>query len=540
MSSVIQSASFKPGFNNYYSQVHGSALALSIAKAASEYDGLMMVLLPDAANTFLLKSEIEYFLGIKDNADQSDNPEPIDNTEHDVPVFTLPDWETLPYDYFSPHQDIISERLETLYRLPRLKKGVLLLPVSSALQKLPTREYIEQQCLMLALEQTIQIETLRHRLSNNGYSCVANVMEHGEFAIRGSIIDLFPMGVDQPIRIELFDDEIESLRFFDPETQLTTNKVDSINLLPAKEYPTDENAIATFRQNWRASFDSNIKNSSMYRDVSNGIFPAGIEYYLPLFFDELSTIFDFIDQSNLLVVHTESFDTAIDGFWNELNERYEQYRHDIERPIVAPLSLYLNKNQLEQNLNQYPKVCLSKKAIRSQHNTELKYRPCPNVQVEHKASDPLSHFRTSTANFNKVLICAESVGRQEVLRELFTKHKIPLTIINDWQSFTATSNGIALTTASPRQGFASDDWLLVCESNLFGSQVLQTRRRQDKGVSPDQLIHSLAELKPGDPVVHVDQGVGRYLGLQSIDAGGMSLFSGPSLGQRNMVGMPHQ
>ncbi|MCW9018121.1 MAG: DEAD/DEAH box helicase, partial [Kangiellaceae bacterium] len=510
MSSVIQSANLKPGFNNYFSQVHGSSLALNIAKAANEYEGLLMVLLPDAANTFPLKSEIEYFLNIDGN------------TEQEVPVFTLPDWETLPYDYFSPHQDIISERLETLYKLPRLKKGVLLLPVSSALQKLPTRKYIEQQCLLLQLGQTIQIESLRHRLSNSGYSCVANVMEHGEFAIRGSIIDLFPMGVNQPIRIELFDDEVESLRFFDAETQLTTDKVDSINLLPAKEYPTDENAIATFRQNWRASFDSNIKESSMYRDVSNGIFPAGIEYYLPLFFEELSTIFDFIDQSNLLVVHTEKFSDAIDSFWSELNERYEQYRHDIERPIVAPLALYLNKNQLEHSLNQYAKICLSKKSINSQHNVELNYHPCPKVQVEHKANDPLTNFRAATANFSKVLVCAESIGRQEVLRELFAKHKIPLTPVDSWQTFISTGNEVALTTAPPRQGFASEDWLLVCESNLFGSQVLQSRRRQDKGVSPDQLIHSLAELKPGDPVVHVDQGVGRYLGLQSIAAGGIT------------------
>jgi len=506
----------KPGFTNYFHQVHGSAFALSIAQAAQAYDGLLMVLLPDAAATHPLKRELEYFLA-------DENSALVNSIDKAIPVITLPDWETLPYDYFSPHQDIISERLQTLYQLPRMQRGILLLPISSALQKLPARSYIEQQCLLLKIGQTIDIDSLRIRLTNNGYNSVANVMEHGEFAVRGSIIDLFPMGTNQPIRIELFDDEIDSLRYFDAETQLTIDKVEEINLLPAREYPTDEQAIATFRQNWRSAFDSNIKEASIYRDVSNGIFPAGIEYYLPLFFEQLSTIFDYIDNENLLVVHRGNLAQPIDSFWHDLNERYEQYRYDLERPIVAPLSLFLNADELNASLKQFPAVSLQTKAEdKLDRSTPLPYSFCPKVTIDHKLAEPLGALQSNLEAFAKTLICGESSGRQEVLRELLSKHHIAHQTVDSWQQFQALDKGVALTTSALQQGFAAGDQLVICESNLFGSQVLQSRRRQDKGVSPDQLIHSLAELKSGDPVVHVDQGVGRYLGLQSIDAGGVT------------------
>lgn len=506
---IIPQINHKAGFTNLFNQAFGSSFALTIAQTALDYQGMLMVLVADAAEVSPLKSEIEYFLE--------------NSVESDIPVVTLPDWETLPYDYFSPHQDIISERLQTLYQLPRLERGILLLPVSSALQKLPARSFIEQQVLLLKVGQNIDLDSLKIRLANNGYSSAANVMEHGEFAIRGSIIDLFPMGAKDPIRIELFDDEIDSLRYFDAESQLTTEKVTEINLLPAREYPTDEPAIAAFRQAWRASFDSNLKESSIYRDVSNGIFPAGIEYYLPLFFEELSTLFDFIDNPNLLVIHQGNLEAPLSSFWNELNERYEQYRYDRERPIVAPLSLFLNDNQLFSKLNQYPLVSLKVKAGEDKpQTTPLNYGFCPNVEVDHRATNPISKLESVLSDYSKVLICGESSGRQEVIRELLSKHTISHATVEDWHAFEQHQQGVALTTSPLRQGFAGKDYLVICESNLFGSQVLQSRRRQQKGVSADQLIHSLAELKAGDPVVHVDQGVGRYLGLQTIEAGGTS------------------
>ncbi len=506
---IISKIKDKAGYHNYFSHVYGSAFALNIAEASREYNGLLMVLLPDAATTFPLKREIEYFLGLTGDSESA-------------PVITLPDWETLPYDYFSPHQDIISERLRTLYQLPQMKKGILLLPVSSALQRLPARSFIEQQCLLLKTGQNINLENLRTRLTENGYGCVSNVMTHGEYAVRGSIIDLFPMGTSQPVRIELFDDEIESLRYFDPDTQLTINKISQINLLPAKEYPTDEQSIASFRQAWRSRFDSDIKNSPIYRDVSNGIFPAGIEYYLPLFFTELSTLFDFIDCENLLIVHQDNLQLPVTEFWTELNERYEQHRHDIERPIVAPGSLFMNESELFSKFKQHAElIFLADSSSTKKQSTTLPGKICPNVIIEHKATIPLKNLQQTAAQFDRTLICAESPGRQEVIKELLNKNSLYPTLIKNWQEFLNSTDKICLTVSPLLKGFVMQQTLIVCESNLFGSQVLQSRRQLDKGISADQLIHSLAELKPGDPVVHVDQGVGRYLGLQTIDAGGM-------------------
>lgn len=498
-----------PNHINYFTHAYASGYALSVAEVAKSYDGIVMLLMPDASNLVELKQEIEYFLG----------------DDSSIPVITLPDWEILPYDYFSPHQDIISERLQTLHQLPKFNKGVLILPISSALQKLPPRQFIENQCLLLELGQTIEIDDLRNNLSSSGYYCVANVMEHGEFAVRGSIIDLFPMGALQPIRIELFDNEIESLRFFDPENQLTTQKVDQINLLPAKEYPTDEKAIADFRQNWRSMFDSNLKKTPIYNDVSKGIFPAGIEYYLPLFYSQLATIFDYIDCKNLLIVRQQNLNHSLELFWDELFERYEQYRYDLERPIVTPTRLFLPANEFNAQLKNFSSLVLAQETLENDNNqkksNQLKLKPCPKVNIEHRAAQPLMHLQETLSQFNKALICAESIGRQEVLRELLVKNKIPCETVNGWHDFINLKHGVALTTAAPQQGFACDDWILICESDLFGNQILQSRRRNDKRISPDQLIHSLAELKIGDPVIHVDQGVGRYLGLQTISAGGV-------------------
>jgi transcription-repair coupling factor (superfamily II helicase) len=502
----------KPGYVNYYHGVSNSAFSLSLVELAQKQSSLIVVLLPDASSLQPLKREIEFFLGKQK-----------EESQNEISVVTLPDWETLPYDYFSPHQDIVSERLETLYQLPRLKRSILLLPVSSALQKLPARQYIEQQCLNLEKGQKFDIRDLKILLDNNGYHSVSTVMHYGEYAVRGSILDLYPMGVKDPIRIELFDDEIESLRYFDSETQLTTQRVNKINLLPAREYPSDDTAISLFRQNWRSKFDSNLKESTVYRDVSSGIFPAGIEYYLPLFFDSLSTIFDYLPDSNTIFVQSTSIKASVNLFWKELDERYQQHRHDIERPIVAPGELYLSLDELLSNQKQYPGVILGeRKSKKSVTSIDFGFNPCPELQIEHRVNKPLQKFELASQQFTSLLICAESSGRQEVIRELLLKHHIQTNQVASWQEFRASKASINLVTAPVQKGFSCDGNLIICESDLFGRQVLQVRRRGDKAISPDQLIHSLAELKIGDPVVHVDQGVGRYLGLQTIEAGGIS------------------
>jgi len=497
----------KAGFTNYFHDVYASSYAMQLVEIARSHDSLVTVLLSDPAELQNLKREIQYFLG----------------KNQSIPVVTLPDWETLPYDYFSPHQDIISERLETLYQLPRMSKGILLLPITSALQRLPARDYIEKQSLLLELGQKIDLQQMKDILFSNGYSLVSKVMEHGEYAIRGSIVDLFPTGVSKPIRVELFDDEIESLRFFDTETQLTKNTTSSIKLLPAREFPSDQTAIASFRQNWRSIFDSDIKQSTIYRDVSNALFPAGIEYYLPLFFSSLSTIFDYMPNENVLFVTNEKTDRVVELFWSELEERYEQHRHDIERPILTPSSLFLGLDEILKLRKQYPSVYVSNEnSFKEKNSQSLSVSECPEVKVEFREPKPLNKIEALLINFKKVLICAESSGRQEVIRELFLKQHLQVSSVESWDEFTQSDSKLCITTCPLSSGFIFNNQLIVCESDLFGKQVLQERRRGTKATPPDQLIHSLAELKLGDPIVHIEQGVGRYQGLQTIDAGGIT------------------
>lgn len=497
----------KAGFQSYFHGVYGSAFALSLVKLAQQNNSLIVVQLSEAASLLSLKRELAFFLG----------------EQSDIPVITLPDWETLPYDYFSPHQDIVSERLETMHKLPRLDRAILLLPISSALQKLPARDYIEQQCLKLENGQKFDIEQLKQTLDNNGYHNVSTVMQHGEYAVRGSIIDLFPMGVVEPIRIELFDDEIESLRYFDSETQLTINQVDSIHLLPAKEYPTDENAISRFRQAWRSKFDSDLNNSPIYNDVSKGIFPAGIEYYLPLFFESLSSIFDYLPSDKTLLVQTGEIKQTLEVFWLELEERYQQHGHDIERPIVKPQELFLTSEQLYSSNKGYPSVVINQQEQgKTGQSKNLHFSPCPDIQIEHRLNHPLQKLDLLKSDYPSILICAESTGRQEVIRELLLKHHLVAHPVSCWNEYLSSNHPINLTTAPLRKGFIFDEKLIICETDLFGRQVLQDRRQGGKVISPDQLIHSLAELKIGDPVVHIEQGVGRYRGLETIETGGIT------------------
>jgi len=253
----------------------------------------------------------------------------------DLPVYAFPDWETLPYDVFSPHPDIVSRRLWTLSRLPQLTEGILVVPVANLLQRLTPRNYIAGSSLLLDVGQRLDLEATRQRLETSGYHCVPQVVEHGDFAVRGSLLDLYPTGAELPYRIDLFDDDVESIRTFDPETPLSIDKVTSVELLPAREFPFTDEAIKRFRQAWRGQFEGDPQRSQIYREVSNGITPGGLEYYLPLFFDTTDNLFDYLPDNTLLVTPQEMDDTA-DEYWKELEARYEQRRHDPERPLLPP------------------------------------------------------------------------------------------------------------------------------------------------------------------------------------------------------------
>ncbi|MDH5433928.1 MAG: DEAD/DEAH box helicase, partial [Gammaproteobacteria bacterium] len=506
--SLYSSVNHKVGFTNYIDGINQSSYSFTVAEIAKNHQGLLVSLITDAGELDNIRDEIEYFL-----------------SGENIPVVTFPDWETLPYDYFSPHQDIISQRLRALYHLPQMHKGVLLLPVTSALQKLSDKSFIQLNCHEFITGKQLQLTQLRKQLVENGYNQVDNVVTHGEFAVRGSIVDLYPSSLNEPVRIELFDDEIESLRLFNPDSQLSTQKIEQFSLLPAREFPVDEAAISLFRQQWRAKFDVNIREASIYNEVSQGHFPPGIEYYLPLFFKQTSHIFDFISHQDCLLVTEQNIQQTINDYWQELAERHEQYRHDTDRPILEPDLLFLKPEELNQHLKQFVQVHINRSSDSSfvPHadktiNSALK--ALSNIQTDAKNNQFLN-LKTMIADADKTLICADSHGRQQVLQELIIKQGVKTVAVNSWKDFEQQNQGVYLTVAPLVKGFAFDDCQIITESDLFGHHVLQRKQEATAAnLSPDQLIHSLAELKIGDPVVHIHQGVGRYLGLETLASGG--------------------
>ncbi|NJN47121.1 MAG: hypothetical protein HC808_12270 [Candidatus Competibacteraceae bacterium] len=352
--------------------LYGCGDALLIAEAAANHSGPVLTIAPDSQTALRLETELRFF-----------------SAGSDLPIGIFPDWETLPYDIFSPHQDIVSQRLETLYRLPTQRRGVLIVPVATLLQRLAPRAHLDGHVFLLSVGERLDQDEFRQRLEAAGYNCVSQVMEHGEFAVRGSLIDLFPMGCEYPFRIDLFDDEVESIRTFDPETQRSIAKAEVIELLPAREFPLSKAAITRFRKSYRSRFEGDPQRSLIYREVSNGHAPGGLEYYLPLFFETTETLFDYLPATTL-VIALAGMEAAIAAFQEQLLERYEQRRHDMERPLLARigyLSISLKFNRhcgfiLPSNW------ILSRSAdrlIRALANRSRKYNcnPAPIVRLTH-------------------------------------------------------------------------------------------------------------------------------------------------------------
>ncbi|MGR9093097.1 MAG: transcription-repair coupling factor, partial [Gammaproteobacteria bacterium] len=322
-----------------WTRLFGASKSLAIAEAVKRHDGLVVVVTGDTNAALQLGDEIPYF------ADAAPN-------------YHLPDWEILPYDQFSPYQDIISDRIATLSALPNLKRGVLIVSVATLMHRVVPRAWLAGQAFELNIGDRLDRDALQIRLVEAGYRHVSQVMDHGDFAVRGSLIDIFAMGADQPFRIDLFDDEIETLRLFDAETQRSLDTVETLSLMPARETPLNAEAIARFKRNWRLAFDGLPTTSPVYKDISEGLAPAGIEYYLPLFFDKLDTFFDYLPPGALFVVD-EGFEAGAEAFMTSVDARYEQLRHDIERPILAPEKIFLPFDDINSRIAEHPEVHVS-------------------------------------------------------------------------------------------------------------------------------------------------------------------------------------
>ena len=485
--------------------------ALAIASAVERFPGLVLAIADDVQGAEELERELQFFLG--DDGDQ---------------VLALPDWETLPYDTFSPLPELISQRLLTLHRLGSLQKGVLIVPVSTLLQRLAPRSYLDAHSFMLARGGKLSLEEMRRQLERAGYQCVSQVMAHGEFAVRGSLLDLFPMGSQNPYRIDLLDNEIDSIRTFDPETQRTREKVERMELLPAREFPLDEAGITRFRSAYRVAFDGDPQGSHIYREVSNGNAPGGLEYYLPLFFEQTSALFDFLPDQ-LLTVRFEGTQDAAAAFLAQVEQRFEQRRHDTERPLLPPDQLYLQIDELASRLNsgrsilvQRPEIEARRKGYTGFHN--FASHATPPLSFQGRAARPAAALQGFIARHpGRILFVAESAGRREMLRDTLADYGIRPRPLSGWKSFLDSDLEMALTVAPVEKGL----WLdqagisIITESQLLGERVRQERRRRAKQRDAEQVVRNLTELHIGAPVVHEDHGVGRYLGLQTLEVGGM-------------------
>jgi transcription-repair coupling factor (superfamily II helicase) len=493
---------------------HGSAFALALAETARTHAGLVVAVARDTHAAHALEAELAVFAG------------------SDVEVLQFPDWETLPYDLFSPHPDIVSQRVAALYRLPTLARGVLVVPVATLMQRLAPRGYVGGSSLVLELRQKLDIANEQRRLEAAGYRNVPQVQEPGDFAVRGALLDIYPMGSPAPYRIELFDDEIESIRTFDPETQRSDHKVDAVRLLPAREFPLTEESAKAFRNTLRERFPIDPRRCPLYQDIKEGATPAGIEYYLPLFFARTETLFDYLADGALFVLGEGALDAA-DTFWTQTGERYAQRAHDVERPVLPPAELYLTTQQLRERLNGALRVDIVSGdatpdgGAAERHAVDLGTQPAPMLPLARKGEEPGEALRRFVAAYpGRVLIAADSAGRREALIEQLAVARLRPQSYAGWREFIGDGNRFGITAAPLEQGFALTEPAItvLTERELHGERVQQVRRRKRAARDPEQVLRDLSELVPGAPIVHIDHGVGRYQGLVKLDVGGRAQF----------------
>lgn len=438
----------------------------------------------------------------------------------------FPDWETLPYDSFSPHQDLISERLATLWSIQQGEADVLLIPATTALYRLAPPSFMAGYTFQFKSGQKLNEAKLKEQLTMAGYQHVSQVVSPGEYAVRGSLIDLFPNGSHLPFRIDLFDDEIDSIRTFDPDSQRSQFPVPEIRLLPGREFPMDEPARKLFRSRWRELLEGDPTKSRIYKDIGNGVATAGIEYYLPLFFEETATVFDYLGTECTAVLHGD-LESAFQHFWQDANERYRLAKTDEERPALTPSTLFLSSDQFYSLCKPLAQLSLRPAASGAQaetsasHNAE--FATLPDISAVRGADDPLArlqlHLRQSP---NRLLVLAETQGRRESLNDFFRASALVTPAFDSLQEFLASDEKAGIATSALQHGFS---WLdhgidFVTETELFNTAPsTRKRKRHEQASDVDAIIKDLAELKVGDPIVHAQHGIGRYRGLINMDVG---------------------
>ncbi len=499
-----------------WERLHGCSKALAITSAAKQHAALFVVVTADQSGAHRLMEELAFF-----------NPEGSGRR-----VLLFPDWETLPYDRFSPYQDIVSDRLAALVELRSMRSGILVVPVSTLMHRLLPADYLLANSLVLRTGQTLETEHFREDLGNRGYRSVSQVMEHGDMAVRGSILDIYPMGSDVPYRLDLFDDEIDSIRVFDIESQRSLEKTGEIRILPAREVPLTAPAVDLFRSNWRLRFAGNPGRSPVYTDVSNGIAPAGIEYYLPLFYSHTGSLADYFPENPVIMLDQGAYGAALE-FQEMAESRYEQRKDNSERPLLTPQEMFFPAAEALGLLAGFPQIHAANSgsdaggagADAATVNTISYATGYPRrFPVNARAQDPMAVFRRFLDEFSgRVLIVAESIGRRETVMDLFQAEKTRPVLFRDWDGFMADEAGLGLTVAPLERGAVLErpSVVILSESQLFGERAQQRRLRKRRRQLTDSIVGSLTELSVGAPVVHEEHGVGRYRGLVTLTVNGI-------------------
>ncbi|OAI08577.1 transcription-repair coupling factor [Methylomonas methanica] len=487
----------------FWSGLSGCGDSLTLAQAITQEKRLLVIVTPDTQTALRLEHELAFFL------------------DNSLPILHFPDWETLPYDVFSPLPEIISERLRTLALLPDTKRGALILSVATLMHRLAPREHILAHSFAIEVGGTLSLEVTRAKLEAVGYQCVSQVYQHGEFAVRGSILDLFPMGSKQPYRIELFDDDVESIRSFDPDTQMSQDKMQKVELFPAREFPFTDEAIKRFRQAFREQFPDASPKNNLYLDVSKQIAPAGIEYYLPLFVERTESLFAYLPKSALFVLPAHFAENA-QRFYSEADERYQQRKYDTDRPLLPPTRLFLSAEEIQQHTDSFSRVVLDNQAETA---NAFDCKLLPDVAIDSRLKEPAQRLRQFIEGFDgKILFVAETAGHREGLIDKLKSVKLAAKQVQSWPEFLQTDHTPCIVVAPMDHGLwlESTKLAIITESQLSGEKVQQRRRRQKSAARAlENIFNNLDELSIGSPVVHQEHGVGRYLGLQILNVGGI-------------------
>ncbi|WP_426078170.1 transcription-repair coupling factor [Janthinobacterium sp. PSPC3-1] len=506
MSLALKKSLPKPGNRYALPALYGSSDAYALALAALELKSrgqMLAVVVAQASDGQRLLDEIPWFGG------------------KELRCHLLPDWETLPYDAFSPHQDLVSERLATLHEIRSRQCDVLIVPATTALVRLAPPSFLAAYTFFFKKGEILDEARLKSQLTLAGYSHVSQVMSPGEYSVRGGLLDLFPMGSALPYRLDLFGDTIETIRTFDADTQRSLYPVHEVRLLPGREFPMDEAARTTFRSRWREQFEGDPSRSVVYKDISSGIASAGIEYYLPLFFEETATLFDYLPPDASLALVGE-IDAAIGRFWTDTQSRYRFLKADRERPILPPESLFLGDEQFFALAKPYARLAITKSndALASELSA-----PLPNIAVNRRADDPLANLRSFLLQpGRRVMVCAESNGRRETLQQYFAEYDLHLTPVEGSDGFLQSDAKLMLGVAPLHAGFElyTDEGNLafITETELYAGSGRRVGKKKQEGVTQvESMVRDLSELKIGDPVVHINHGIGRYMGLTSMDLG---------------------